>query len=252
MRNVEARSLHTESVVVKRVSANAEKIAGKIVTLPKDCHSKLAQYHPVFIEGMGNYDERDPVVVADHLVGQLTKHWAKKPPVKPKVIVIQGDPVAATGISAITPLVAKSFGISRCLVCLDEHLADYHSANADRNNVDLELRYSEMVQQLLKTQANVLARIEASIDEELAFKNEQRKRQSKPQLADYFRQFALLQEVSKAACRDLCQGITVIHTAAEISEFSVTSFYRVGLALNLISANDMVNFGSTGSNDSVA
>jgi len=32
----------------------------------------------------------------------------------------------------------------------------------------------------------------------------------------------------------------------------VTSFYRVGLALNLISANDMVNFGSTGSNDSVA
>ncbi len=233
------------------MSASAEKTAGKIVTLPKDCHSKLAQYHPVFIEGMGNYDERDPVVVADHLVGQLTKHWAKKPPVKPKIIVIQGDPVAATGISAITPLVANYFGITRCLVCLDDHLADYHSANADRNNVDIELRYSQMVQQVSNTQADILSRIEASVDNQLALKNAQRERHGKSQLADYFRQFALLQEVSKAACMDLCKGITVIHTAADISEFSVTSFYTVGLALNLISANDMVNFGSIGSNDSV-
>lgn len=219
--------------------------------MPKDCHSKLAQYHPVFIEGMGNYDERDPVVVADHLVGRLTKHWAKKPPEKPRVIVIQGDPVAATGISAITPLVANHFGIGRCLVCLDAHLADYHSANADRSNVDIELRYSQMAQQLSNTRADILSRIEASIDDQLALKNAQRERQGKSQLADYFRQFALLQEVSKAACMDLCQGITVIHTAADISEFSVTSFYTVGLALNLISANDMVNFGSIGSDGSV-
>jgi hypothetical protein len=220
--------------------------------LPTDSCLKLAQFHPVFIEGMGSYDERDPVAVADHLVRQLAKHWINKEPAKPLIVMIQGDPISPRGISAITPLVAKSFGISRCLVCLDEHLADYHSVNADRNNVDLELRYSEMVQQLLKGQANALARIEASIDDELAFKNEQRKRQSKPQLADYFRQFALLQEVSKAACMDLCEGITVIHTAEKISEFSVTSFFKVGLALNLISAGDVVRFGSIDTNDSVA
>ncbi|MDA8660294.1 shikimate kinase [Luminiphilus sp.] len=219
--------------------------------MPTDWRLKLAQFHPVFIEGMGSYDERTPDVVADHITGQLTKHWAKKPPGKPLIIVIQGDPVAARGISAITALVANNLGIARCLVCLDDHIADYHSANADRENVVLELRYTEMVRQLVKTQTDLLNHVEAAIDEQLAYKNRQREARGKPSLADYFRPFALLQEVTKAACAGLCGEITVIHTSAEISEFSVTSFFTVGLALKLVSAADMVSFGSIDGGDSV-
>ncbi|MDG0992494.1 MAG: shikimate kinase [Luminiphilus sp.] len=216
-----------------------------------DTCSKLAQFHPVFIEGMGYYDPRQPHAVANHITRQLTEHWVKKPPLKPPIVMIQGDPLSPRGISAITPLVAKHLGISRCLVCLDEHIADYHSTNADRENVKIELRYSQLVQHISNAQANTLNRLEASIDDQLAFKNQQRKRQGKSQLADYFRQFALLQEVSKAACTDLCGGITAIHTAAEISEFSVTSFYKVGLKLNLVKSDDIVNFGSMGSSGRV-
>ncbi|MDG1013157.1 MAG: shikimate kinase [Luminiphilus sp.] len=219
--------------------------------MPIDGPLKLAQFHPVFIEGMGSYDERTPDVVAQHIAGQLTKHWAKKPPGKPLIIVIQGDPVAARGISAITALVANNLGIARCLVCLDDHIADYHSANADRENVVLELRYTEMVRQLAKTQTDLLNHVEAAIDEQLAYKNRQREALGKPSLADYFRPFALLQEVTKAACAGLCGEITVIHTSAEISEFSVTSFFTVGLALKLVSAVDMVSFGSIDGSDSV-
>ena len=219
--------------------------------MPVDSPLKLAQFHPVFIEGMGSYDERAPGGVADHITGQLAKHWAEKPPEKPLILVIQGDPVAARGISAITPLVASNLGIARCLVCLDEHIADYHSANADRKNVELELRYSDMVQQLANTQADLLNQMEAAIDEQLARKNRQRKVLGKPPLADYFRLFAQLQEVTKAACAGLCGEITVIHTSAEISEFSVTSFFTVGLALKLVSASDMVSFGSIDGGDSV-
>ena len=219
--------------------------------MPTDCRLKLAQFHPVFIEGMGSYDERRPDVVADHITEQLTKHWAKKPPGKPLIIMIQGDPAAARGISAITPLVANHLGIARCLVCLDDHIADYHSANADRENVVLELRYSEMVQQLANMQTDLPHDIEAAIDEQLARKNRQREARGKPSLAEYFLPFALLQEVTKAACAGLCGEITVIHTSAAISEFSVTSFFTVGLALKLVSAADMVSFGSIDGSDSV-
>lgn len=231
--------------------ANAAQIAGEMVTLPTDCESTLAQHHPVFIEGMGSYDKREPTIVAHQITQQLTEHWSKKTPEKPLILVIQGDPVAARGISAITPLVANNLGIARCLVCLDEHIADYHSANADRKNVELELRYSDMVQQLANTQGDLLNQMEAAIDEQLARKNRRRKALGKPPLADYFRLFAQLQEVTKVACAQLCGAITVIHTSAEISEFSVTSFYTVGLALKRISATDIVNFGSIDGSDSV-
>ena len=53
----------------------------------------------------------------------------------------------------------------------------------------------------------------------------------------------MLQETTKAACKQLCGGITIAHTSREINQFSVTSFYQVGLALGLIDAADMVPFG---------
>ena len=42
--------------------------------------------------------------------------------------------------------------------------------------------------------------------------------------------------------RQICGDITVAHTAREISEFSVTSFYEVGLELGLIEKHDIVSY----------
>ena len=76
----------------------------------------------------------------------------------------------------------------------------------------------------------------------LAEKNQKRASLEKPAMADYYRVFALLQEVSKAAFAALCGEITLVHTSGEIGEFSVTSFGRVGLDLGLISASSIAPF----------
>jgi hypothetical protein len=80
------------------------------------------------------------------------------------------------------------------------------------------------------------------VDESLAEKNAKRADQGKPPLQDYYRDFALLQEVTKVACKQICGGLTVAHTSSAISEFSVSSFYHVGLASGLIDANEMVPY----------
>ena len=124
------------------------------------------------------------------LPGSSPSIGQKKPPGKPLIIVIQGDPAAARGISAITALVANHLGIARCLVCLDDHIADYHSANADRENVVLELRYyrnGPATRQDMQT--DLPHHVEAAIDEQLARKNRQREARGKPSLAEYFRPF---------------------------------------------------------------
>jgi hypothetical protein len=72
--------------------------------------------------------------------------------------------------------------------------------------------------------------------------NGSRKELSKPPLQSYYRDFALLQEVTKAACRSLCGEITIIHTSAVIPPFSVSSFFEVGLDLGFIHPDDMIAF----------
>lgn len=213
-----------------------------MVELPREPHSKLMQYHPVVIEGMGGYDQRDPAEVANQVAEQLSKHWAKRPPLKPLLVITQGDPREDTGISAVTPRVADRFGVSRGLVCLDEHIADYHSANADRQNVSLELRYSQLAEQLDRFEPGTVHRIGAAIDQQIKVKNGQREKLAKPPLKPYFRDFALLQEVTKAACAQLCERLTVIHTSTHIHAFSVTSFYTVGLELGLVASEDIVSY----------
>ena len=140
----------------------------------------LAQYHPLIIEGMGGYDPRDPEPIAALIVSQLRDRWQAQPPTKPVILVTQGDPIEAHGISAITRSVAE--------------------------------------------------------------KDQQREREGKAPLQSYYRDFALLQEVTKAACRSLCGEITVAHTSSEISPFSVTSFYEVGLKLGLMTADQIMPY----------
>jgi len=236
-----------------------------------DVLRELSRYHPIVIEGMGYYDPRDPSVVAENICKNLKSHlgWSSSSGNssnnnksssnnnkssnnnnnrKPYLVVVQGDPLSERGISAITPLVAKFLGLERGLVCLDPHIDPTHSQNADRENVVLEVGYSQLADALAlalalhddddddddKSGTVLLQTVEESIDALILEKNRERQSLGKPPMKEYFKQYALLQEVTKASLRKLCgDQLTIAHTSAEINPYSVTSFYRVGLDLGL-------------------
>ncbi len=196
----------------------------------------LAQYHPLIIEGMGGYDPRDPEPIARQIVSRLRDRWQAQPLAKPVILVTQGDPLEERGISAITRHVANELDAPRAMVFLDPDIADYHNPNADHYRVMLEVRYSALTRVLDNEGPRAMSALEQAIDSALAEKNQQRERQGKGALQSYYRDFALLQEVSKAACNLICGDLTVAHTSADISLFSVTSFYQIGLSLGLVNA----------------
>ena len=203
---------------------------------------KLQSYYPLVIEGMGGYDPRKPATVASLIVAQLHERWLVDPPSKPILVITQGDPPEERGISAVTRLVADWLEVSRGMIFLDPNIANYHAPNADRYKVIIEIPYSNLANTLQKNMPGALKTIEDGVDECLAEKNAKREDHGKPPLQDYYRDFALLQEVTKVACKQICGSLTVAHTSSEISEFSVASFYRVGLASGLIDANEMVPY----------
>ena len=202
----------------------------------------LAQCHPLIIEGMGGYDPRDPEPIARQITFQLRERWQAQPPTKPVMLLTQGDPIEERGISAITRHLADKLGVPRAMVFLDPDIADYHKPNADHQGVILEISYSALVSLLEGEHAGVISTLEQAIDTALAEKDQQRETEGKAPLQSYYRDFAMLQEVTKAACNVICGDLTVAHTSAEISPFSVTSFYELGLALGLIDAAQIVPF----------
>ena len=202
----------------------------------------LAQYHPLIIEGMGGYDPRDPEPIAQQIISKLRERWQAHPTGKPVILVTQGDPIEERGISAITRLVADQLDIPRAMAFLDPDIADYHKPNADHHGVILEIPYSALTSLLERKRAGVMSTLEQAIDAALAEKNRQREIEGKAPLQSYYRDFALLQEVTKAACNVICGDLTVAHTSADISAFSVTSFYEVGLVMGLIDAVQIVPF----------
>ena len=202
----------------------------------------LAQFHPLIIEGMGGYDPRDPEPIARQITYQLRERWQAQPPTQPVILLTQGDPIEERGISAITRQVADELGVPRAMVFLDPDIADYHKPNADHRGVILETPYSALTSLLERKRAGVMSTLEQAIDAALAEKNRQREIEGKAPLQSYYRDFALLQEVTKAACNVICGDLTVAHTSADISAFSVTSFYAVGLAMGLIDAGQIVPF----------
>ena len=202
----------------------------------------LAQYHPLIIEGMGGYDPRDAVPVAMQIVSQLRDRWRAQPPAKPVMLVTQGDPIEERGISAITRHVANELGIPRAMAFLDPDIADYHKPNADHHGVIFEIPYSALTSLLERERAGVMSTLEQAIDVALAGKDQQRELEGKAPLQSYYRDFARLQEVTKAACNVICSDLTVAHTSADISPFSVTSFYEVGLSFGLINTDQIVPY----------
>ncbi len=202
----------------------------------------LAQYHPLIIEGMGGYDPRDAAPVAMQIVSQLRDRWREQPLAKPVILVTQGDPIEERGISAITRRVANELGIHRAMAFLDPDIADYHKPNADHRGVILEVPYSLLTKVLETEHRGVMSTLEQAIDSALVEKNQQREIEGKGILQSYYRDFALLQEATKAACLMACGDLTVAHTSAEISPYSVTSFYEVGVALGLIDAEQIMAY----------
>ena len=202
----------------------------------------LAQYHPLIIEGMGGYDPRDAVPVAMQIVSQLRERWREQPPAKPVILVTQGDPIEERGISAITQHVAEELDIPRAMAFLDPDISDYHKPNADHHGVMLEIPYSLLTTVLESKRLGVISTLKQVIDSALDEKNQQREIEGKGSLQSYYRDFALLQEVTKAACHMICGDLTVAHTSAEISPFSVTSFYEVGVALGLVDAKQIMPY----------
>jgi hypothetical protein len=208
---------------------------------PNPLQDALQQYHPLFIEGMGAYDTRDPQGVAQTLVAAVRAHWQLKPPSKPVLVITQGDPPAPQGISAITRVIGDALDLSRGLCLLDPSIADYHARSADRYKSLFEVSYSDLCDELTFRHPGLVSQIETLIGKRITEKNAKRSEQQRPALADYYRDFALLQEVAKATCRAVCGEITLLHTSKEISEFSVTSFYEVGLDVGTIKPADVVS-----------
>ena len=199
-------------------------------------------HHPLVIEGMGGYDSRDPLWVTQVILEQLKARWTLEPPEKPLLLVTQGDPYEERGVSAITRLVADRLAIQRMLIFLDSSIADYHAPNADRYKVICELPYSALTHRLQAGRPEALAKITDCVDAHLVEKNTRRRREGKKVLRDYFRDFALLQEVTKIGCKQICGSVTVAHTSTNLDDNSVSSFYRVGLELGLIDITDIVPF----------
>lgn len=218
------------------------KIKARLMKMSKKVCRDIKDFHPVVIEGMGSYDTRDPNIVTAQLISRLENHWRNNPFVMERIIVTQGDPPAMRGIAAITKLVAEKLGLSRGIIYLDRDIAHNHLREADRENIIFELKYSHLVETIERHRSGIMERILVAVDIELEKKNHRRKHLGKKPLAKYFRKFALLQEVTKIACKFMCKEMSIIHTATYIDEFSVSSFYTVGLELGIISPNDIIDF----------
>ena len=122
-----------------------------------------------------------------------------------------------------------------------DHARPRARSHADRLGVTTELSYSTVAASLGPTD---LDRLTSALEVALDSKRREREAADGLTIASYFLQYALLQEVSKAALQRACGRITLAHTmpAAEISPFSVTSFYRVGTATGLYEEADVVAY----------
>ena len=215
--------------------------------------SALSPYHPLLIEGHSR-DTRDPSLVANQIVANLRRSWRDRNITKPPILITQGDPLTEKGISAITRIVASELGVKRCLVCLDDYIDPEHAQLADRHDVIYELRYSQLVDILNgsldkdkeacdEDVMNTSKKLEGAIENRIAVMNSKRAALGTAELADWYQKYAMLQEVTKTAFKQISGEVSIAHATGDIQEFSVTSFYEIGLELGLIDEkSDMVYY----------
>ena len=194
-------------------AADGELASGGAVTYGASALAQLRASHALIIEGSARHDTREASEVAATLCKRLRAHWQvseastaferspnspsspsdprtllahwqAKPPRGEVILLTQGDPLEARGISAVTRAVAKELGLRRGLVALDEAIDPTHAPNADREGVVLELRYSQLVELLdigePSAQGTALGRLTRAVDAALRLKNEQREAEGKP------------------------------------------------------------------------
>ena len=212
------------------------KLGGALLT-GTAAYGKLKSLHPVVIEGgTGRRDARDPVEVARRVCEALRPRLSTS---RESILLTQGDPLEARGISAVTRLVADELGLARGLVTLDASIDPDHAPNADRRGVVLEVKYGDLAASL-----PCLSRLEDAVDAAIADKNRAFAAAGARPLPAYARDYALLQEVTKAGARHACGALTLAHTAAlaDVPDSSITSFYEVGLSLELYAPADLVAY----------
>ena len=134
--------------------------------------SKLKDFAPIVVEGgTGRRDQRDPAEVARRVAAALRPRITERQ----AILVTQGDPLEATGISAITRLVADELAIPRALVTLPALIDPEHAPNAPREGVILEVGYDALAASLEN-----LAALESAVEDALAAKNRARERPHAP------------------------------------------------------------------------
>lgn len=209
-----------------------------------DVHLHLKSFSPLLVEGPGRVDDRDAAPVANKIVKNLQNYWGENM-TKPVLLITQGDPLndSGKGIASITRLVAEGLGVKRGLVLLDPHIDQDHEIYADRHDVSHEMRYSTLLEIIREHhEHDAVGDITKEIDRSLSEKNEKRRELGQQELAAYYKDYALLQEVTKVAIKAVAGEVTVAHTTGDISEFGVTSFFQVGLNLGLIDETEIVSF----------
>ena len=105
-----------------------------------------------------------------------------------------------------------------------------------------KVSYSRLTRILDTTDNGIVTELARRVTDRLKEKNNARKAQKLPKLAEYFYDFAMLQEVTKIGLKQICGALTVAHTSNDISPFSVTSFYEVGMDTGRIEVTDIVPF----------
>lgn len=204
-------------------------------------NSKLKWYHPLFIEGPSDAtDKRCPSEVAATLLSSLSKSLKSRNIQKPLILISQGDPFATTGVSAVMDSVARQLNIQKCLVCLDEDIDPNHAKDANREYVQFECRYKLFWKD---ERLESSRQIRAAVERAFHTKNHFRIQNGLGSLHEYSTViYACLQEVTKAKVKEISGEITVCHTSNNISEFSITSFYKVGIDLGIIQESEMVYY----------
>ncbi len=246
-------ALATATTTVNGVTVGTQTSSSSIntsFTFLKDINkiqSSISNYHPVLIEGPGRSDSRDAAPIAQRVAECIQSRVTSKNITKPLLIISQGDPVEEgkdAGIASIVNHVLRHLDLKKGLVCLDEHIADYHAKDADRSNVIYEMRYSKIVEIIEKYDPTLPAKIEEKISQRIEVLNEERETEGREKLK-YCSEFALLQEMTKFALKLVSGDVTVAHTLEResINKYSVTSFYSIGLELNLIDENQMIFYG---------
>ena len=199
----------------------------------------------MLVRSTNSKDSRNPSIVGKQIVKNIRSNLKQRNITKPPILITKGDPLTETGISAITRIVANELGVKRCLVCLDADIDPEHAQLADRHDTIYELRYSQLVGIINGDEKgdDTTTKLTDAIEQRIASMNEKRRSLGEDDLADWYKKYALLQEVTKASFKIISGEVTVAHSTENINEFSVTSFYKVGLKLGLIDDKvDMVYY----------